>query len=888
MEDFFSNEEVKKRVVDRLMFFYSKYDEFVVNIMLSNTESEVFTLYKDMEADEEWIANTFFAQTQKDIVRGEVLMENRDKFDYYLPYIDTKGQIIGNLVVTVDYLKYFNSQFNKYKLEDYQWQWLLDEEGNLIFSNYFSNDISNRRNVDALSIGGSDQIYSDLIEEISGHKIHSLEVDGESKDIISSYYPVTLLKKDFGMVFSAPTDFYQKYIIRNSLFIVSFTLVLINIIILLFRRYIIRQKDSARLLKESEQTFLRLIELMPVGVIITNASNEVIKTNMAAATMFSYSDQERMEGKLMPENLHSGEGLYFAENLGPGYEPNQFMVVNKEGIDIILYRKEIKVSFLGADATMIVLIDVTLLEVARKQEARANEAKSEFLAKMSHEIRTPLNGIIGMADILYGLDTTPEVESITNLIKNSSDLLLGIINDLLDFSKIEAGKLMLDEMPFDVRKEVEYCINVAKTLKKEDVSLEWKVDKEVSDSLIGDPFRLRQALTNLLITSIEHTERGKIDLLITAEEAGQGVIFLKFDLRDTGTGYDGTAFKRMFGEYLKAETKSINEYEGKGLTGVISKQLIEMMGGTLTPSTPSGLSEDKNMPGARFIFSIKVYSNIRIEKNYGADKIFKYNEVKTLVINGGKQRDEELLTGLHKLGLTTYVTSWQQQTINLIRSNLEYKDERYKMVIILDSPDFDGFEVGRQIWEEGLFKEFMILMVSSNDERGNYSRCIHYGIDEYLVKPFHLSELFDIIQNRFPNIDPGFEPGEIDDLRKDLKILVVEDNMINQKVAITMLNGIGYMPDMANNGEEAVAMASEKRYDIIFMDLIMPVMDGYEASNKIIAIDNKVKVVALTADSASDSVKKAELCGMHHFIAKPVKQEDIKKILLRFFSEQIG
>jgi CheY-like chemotaxis protein len=148
--------------------------------------------------------------------------------------------------------------------------------------------------------------------------------------------------------------------------------------------------------------------------------------------------------------------------------------------------------------------------------------------------------------------------------------------------------------------------------------------------------------------------------------------------------------------------------------------------------------------------------------------------------------------------------------------------------------------------------------------------------------------LFDIIQNRFPNIDPGFEPGEIDDLRKDLKILVVEDNMINQKVAITMLNGIGYMPDMANNGEEAVAMASEKRYDIIFMDLIMPVMDGYEASNKIIAIDNKVKVVALTADIASDSVKKAELCGMHHFIAKPVKQEDIKKILLRFFSEQIG
>lgn len=888
MENFFNDDLVKERVVEKLKFFYSKYDDFVVNIMLSNANTEVFTLYKDIESDETWIANTFFAQTQKEIVRSEMLIENRNRHDYYLPYIDSNGEIIGNMVVTVDYLKYFNSQFNKYKLEDYQWQWLLDSEGELIFSNYFSNDPTDTRNTQGIEISNVNQIYDDLAEEISGHKIHRVDIDDVSRDIISSYYPVTLLKRDFGMVFSAPTDFYQKYIIRNSLMIVTLTLLMVHIIILLFRRYIKRQSDTARLLKESEQSFISLIELMPVGVIITDKNKEVIKANNAAATMFSYADQQEMEGKLMPENLHSGEGLYFAENLGPGYEPNQFMVVKKEGVDIILYRKEIDVRFRNIDAVMIVLIDVTLLEVARKQEARANEAKSEFLAKMSHEIRTPLNGIIGMADILSGISSAPEIISIVDLIKNSSDLLLGIINDLLDFSRIESGKLMLDEMPFDVRKEIEYCISVASTMKSDDVVINWKVDDNVSDSLIGDPFRLRQAITNLLITCIEHTDRGLIELKCTAEKASHGVIFLAFDLRDTGRGYDRTTFKKIFGEYIKAESKSINEYEGKGLTGLISKQLIEMMGGELIPSTPSGLSDNPDTPGARFLFSVKVYSNVRSEKHFSAEGIKNYSDIKTLVINGGRQRDEELLNALHKFGLTTYVTSWQKQTLNLVRSNLEHIDERYKMVIILDTPDFDGFEVGRELWEAGFYKEFMILMVSSNDERGNYSRCIQYGIDDYLVKPFHMSELFNIIQNRFPNIELGLIPGLIEEIRKDLKILIVEDNIINQKVAVTILRSLGYEVDIASNGKEAVAMAARGGYDLIFMDLIMPVMDGFEASTKIIEADKKVKIVALTADSASETIKKSEMCGIHHFVSKPVRQEEIKKIILKFFSDTIG
>jgi CheY-like chemotaxis protein len=242
------------------------------------------------------------------------------------------------------------------------------------------------------------------------------------------------------------------------------------------------------------------------------------------------------------------------------------------------------------------------------------------------------------------------------------------------------------------------------------------------------------------------------------------------------------------------------------------------------------------------------------------------------------------MSSLHKIGLKPYITSWQKQTPSLIKSNLENADERYKFLIIVDSQDFDGFEVAKKIWEDKLFGEMIILMISSNDQRGNYSRCVQFGIDDYLVKPFHISELFDIIQNRFPNIIIEMDDFQNMKLKKDLNVLVAEDNLINQKVALTIFRSIGYEADIAINGEEAIKMAGEKKYDIIFMDLIMPLIDGFEAAREIIKNNNNTLVVALTADSTSESIKKAELSGMKDFISKPVKQEEIKKVLLKYFS----
>lgn len=885
LSEFFNEDvpDIKERVIEKFKFYYSKYDNFVETIEYNGPETQVFMLYKDLENDE-WIANTYLAQDQKELLQRDKLEPNRNKWDLIMPVYKTNGELIGNIIVTVDYIKYFSSLFRKYKLEDQQWQWLINEEGNIVFSNYFDDNLTNSANITDVEVRNLRRINEDITEGINSNIQHSIVAAGNSRRVISSYYAVELLRRDFGMVFSAPADFYQIYIIRNSLLIVTLTIALISILIMLYRRYIRRQAYGAKRLRESEQTFIRLIELMPVGVVVVNMENEILKANESAVKMFDYQDEKDMEGKILPESEHSGQGLFFAENLGPGFEPDQFMMVKKGGVDTVLYRKKIPVNYQGKEASMIVLMDVTLLETARKQEARAQESKSEFLTKISHEIRTPLNGIIGMIDMLVKKEKDPETHKIINLVKNSSDLLMEIVNDLLDFSKIEGGGLVLDEVPFDIRKELEYCFNVEDSLGKEKVKIHWEADSSVPESVIGDPFRLRQIITNLLATSLEHTEEGEVSLNVNSEKVGKGIVSLKFDLKDTGRDYDNAVLKKLFGDYIKSETRSITKYGSKSMGGAIAKELIEMMGGNLNVSTPSGISNDPESPGAHYEFNIKVYSNIRMDKQYEAEKVKKYSEIKTLVVSGSRKRDEDLLDTLHKLGLATYVTSWQKQTVNLIKSNLQQVKDRYKAIIIMDTPDFDGFEVAKNIWENDLSMSFMLLMVSSNDKRGNYARCIKYGVDDYLVKPYNNNELLKIIEDRFPNVEEALKPGSATEIKKDLNILVVEDNLISQKVAATILKSIGYEADLANDGKEGFEKAMNKKYDIVFMDLIMPEMDGYTASKRILDKSPGTLIIALSADSSTESADKAEIAGIKQFISKPVKQEDIEEILIKYFS----
>ena len=866
---FFSNPDFRLSALEKMKLFFSKYQDFVTGIKLYDINKNEFTLKKD-EVSGDWLEQQFILHMQGDIYDMEKLVQEDRNYNYYLPILKN-NVTLSNIVVTVDYQKYFDEIFSAFNLKDYQWQWVISDSGRIIYDN-----VENKINYTKLN-----EITTDLENGTIGNLIHEANVNGKTKDIISSYYSTQLLGRDLGLIFSAPTDFFHKYIVRNSLFIVLGTLLLIQIIIYLFWKYIRTQKGETKRLSESEKMLFKLIEEMPVGVIIHNKKREIIKANKVAATLYSYPGEEEMKGQIFPETPVTTAGDYFAKNLGGNFNPEQFIIIKKEAGEVILYKNSIPVVFKQEEAQMEILIDVTMLESARKQEAKANVAKSEFLARMSYEIRTPLNGIIGITDVISKYELSEEIKEIIALLRRSTEVLLKIINDILDFSKIETGKMILDEIPFNLREEIGYCTDLMRTyLTGNEVVFTSHIDKNVPESIIGDPFRLRQVLTNLFQHSAKNTEKGEIQFNCRLKSKESGIIKIDFELLDTGTYFDKISLGKIFGDYRNIDSKTVKSGDDSVFGTILARQLIELMGGELKTESPSGLSQEK---GTKILFTITTYSNDRIDKSLKLDKITSFDKIKTLVITGHQNRDEELLISLHKLGLNISVTTFQKSTIEQIKANLNYLDDMYTLVIILDDKDFDGFNAAKSISENKLSGSLIILMISSNDKKGNYLKCITMGIDHYLVKPLDVEELIKGLQSSFPYIETQQLPGDLLNIRKDIKILIVEDNKMNQKVIGQMLRILGYTFDTSDDGYEGYLQAKKEKYDLIFMDLLMPEMDGFEAARKILFQDKSVLIVAFTADNMPESKRKAELSGIKEFITKPVRLEELKRLFAKYF-----
>ncbi|MCX6301551.1 MAG: response regulator [Bacteroidia bacterium] len=865
---FFRNMDNHERAIDKMKLFYSKYENFVTGIKLFDNRRNEFTLKKDELI---WLPQDYILHVQGEIFHQERMVIEDNKYEYFLPVFEN-SIVVGNIAVSVDYKKYFDEIFSVFNLKDYQWQWVVSDSGEIVYDNATrKTDYSQLNTITTALNEGS-------VENI----VHRATIENKTTEILSSYYSTQLLGRDLGVVFSAPTNYFQKYIIRNSIFIVVATLLLIQGIIFVFWRRIKSQKSESKRLEESEKMLFKLIEEMPVGVIIHNKDREIIKANKVAATQYSYPSEEEMKGKLFPETSTSEVSEYFAKNLAGTFNPDQFVIIKKEIGEIVLYRNNILVVFMGEEANMEILIDVTMLESARKQEAKANVAKSEFLARMSYEIRTPLNGIIGMTDVLNKYEQTAEVKEIVSILRKSTEILLNIINDILDFSKIETGKMILDEIPFDLREEMSYCADLARTyIADKELRFSYSVDENVPESIIADPFRLRQILTNIIYHSVRSTEKGEIRLNCRLQSNKSGIVTLGFELTDTGMNFDKASLKKIFGDFINIESK-VKSSDESGFGTILARQLIEMMGGEINAESPSGISGNK---GTKIRFSVTAYSNDRTVKNLNQENIRSFDKIRTLVITGSQNRDEEILGSLHKLGLNVSVTTFQKQTVNQVKMNLNSTGEKYKLVIILDDEEFNGFDTARTIWENNLSGNIILMMISSNDMKGNYMKCITMGVDHYLVKPYNVTELAAMLQDSFPYVESGSASVDISDIKSDIKILVVEDNKMNQIVIGTMLKTLGYSCDMAEDGVAGYIKANEKHYDLIFMDLIMPEMNGYDSARKILASDKTTLIAAFTADNMPDAKRKAELSGIKEFIAKPVRIEELKKIFAKHFKK---
>ncbi len=871
--NFFTDNDYRDAAVEKIRLLFIKYSDYITGIKIYDDRKNEFTLRTD---EGEWLEQQFVLHNQNEIYPRNTLVKNRQNYEYYLPVI-SNNIVRGNLVVTVDHSKYFSELFSAYNLKDYQWQWVINSSGEIIYSNS-DNDFT-------LTASGTERIRNAPGSGSFGNVIHSGEFNGKPGQMISSYYSTRLLQGDLALVFSTPTGYFQKYIIRNSFLIVTITVLLfLTVLYLLIRQ--LRKSESAQMrCEESETTLIKIIEKIPAGVVVYNDKREILIANTMAATLYSFGSAADMTGQIHPETSLTAVGEYFARNPAAGTDRSTYDIFPDESGSRIFLKKTVPLDFRGDPVYLDIFTDVTELEHSRTGEAMANKAKSEFLARLSYEIRTPLTGIIGMTDLLNMEKLSDELRETTDVLRSSAEDLMKVREDILDFSRIETGNLVLEEIPFDLRTLIAHSADpVRETLIRKNISFTTDVDPGAPVSIISDPYRFRQILTNLLMHSAGNTFEGQIHLSCRMLENERGHVKLEFGLKDTGKAFDQETLNKIFGEVVNIESKILTSSDETGFGPVMAAQLIRLMGGEISVKSPSGLSDES---GTEIGFTLRVYSNDRLRKTVDINKITSFSKIRTLVITDPSAEDEDTLDLLHKLRLNISLTNFQKSTAGQIKANFDSGDEKYNLIIIMNDEGFNGFEVVSALWDEELHEKLILMMISNHEKQGDFLKSILLAVDHYLVMPVDSAGLAEILTDSFPLIEIKAESGLEGKLRENISALVVEDNKLNQKVISRMLGKLGCSFEMAADGNEGIRKAGEKKYDIIFMDLLLPGIDGFESAGRILEKVPDTLIVALTADDMPHTRSKTRLAGIREFISKPVRMEDLKKLLLKYFGNDI-
>jgi len=512
----------------------------------------------------------------------------------------------------------------------------------------------------------------------------------------------------------------------------------------------------------------------------------------------------------------------------------------------------------------------------------AAKAKSEFLANMSHEIRTPMNGVIGAADILRGFNLDQEGMRLVDIIYQSATSLLSIINDILDFSKIEAGKLVIDKSVFDLSKTVDNVVEIIKhTLTSNNVELIVYIDPRIDHKVECDETRVTQVLINLLGNAVKFTLEGQIFLKVDLFDEMYDSYTIKFSIEDTGIGIPSEKQKKIFDSFTQAEGSTTRKFGGTGLGTTISKMIVDVLGGTmgLVSPNPNNTFNDK---GSIFYFLLKMRKGDSIISDTFVDIDFQIR--KALIIDDNETNCYVLSRMLLKCGIKSIALHKASDAISLLANNPNFD------IIFLDynMPDFTGLEVFQKV-KNKLFPHTKTIMISSNSVDVNHEIISKSGIDMLLYKPLKQSEIFDSLQRIFNQKDTEKKVHKSNYLPDFglAHILLVEDNIINQKIAISVLKQINLKVDVANNGEEALQRLVHKSYDVVFMDIQMPVLDGIETVKNMRKNGNLTPVIAMTANAMKGD---RELClnaGMNDYISKPFKKEDLYQILEKYLGTEI-
>jgi PAS domain S-box-containing protein len=658
-----------------------------------------------------------------------------------------------------------------------------------------------------------------------------------------------------------------------------------------------------------------LVQNSPVAIAATDSAGNVVTWNPAAERLFGYTAAEasgRMLDGLVanhPSIQPIKAGAVASSREVTAQAPIHAITqrTHQDGtlVDVEVWVVPVTV---GGEETRVLALYHDLTEAKRAEEAlrqakeaaeAATRAKSAFLATMSHEIRTPMNAVIGMAGLLLDTPLNPEQREFAETIRTSGDTLLILINDILDFSKIEAGRMELESQPFDLRECVESALDLlAGRAAEKGLDLACVVESDVPLAIVGDVTRLRQILVNLLSNAVKFTDQGEVVVTVTrdAEPVPASphlptAVPLHFAVRDTGIGIPPERQDRLFQSFSQVDASTTRRFGGTGLGLAISRRLTELMGGTMwveSPAvSPTQAEPSKGGPGSTFHFTIQAEVAQPLKTRPYLRGAQPWLEGKRVLIVDDNATNRRILTlQTQAWGMLPRDTASPHEALSWVAGG----DPFDVALLDMQMPEMDGMMLATEIRRHRDASQLPIVMLSSlgqREARATTSALEGLDLAGYLLKPIKSSHLYNALAGIFGaetaqapvSQAVGEAPFEADmGQRHPLRILLAEDNLVNQKLALRLLERIGYRADVAANGLEVLQSLRRQPYDVVLMDVQMPEMDGLEASRAIWEewpAESRPRIIAMTADVMAESRQECLAAGMADFVAKPVRMNEL-------------